>query len=119
VPAAIDYGCANCGAELDPGKAPERREVPRRGGRNLPVCDECAKDIDAQLTLIERVQSLGGIAILDLGELYPRDRCVWCRQPAKREKLRNTVVKSTMARAVECENRKRCMQRQRARREAA
>jgi DNA-directed RNA polymerase subunit RPC12/RpoP len=51
VAAAIDYGCANCGSELNPAKAPERREVPRRGGRNLPVCDDCAAKIDAQGTL--------------------------------------------------------------------
>jgi hypothetical protein len=51
VHSAIDYGCANCGAELDPRKAPERRPVPRRGGRNLPVCDECVREIDCQETL--------------------------------------------------------------------
>jgi hypothetical protein len=124
VRAAIDYGCANCGAELDPGRAPERRPVPRRGGRNLPVCGECVKEIDAQTMLDvpgrpERVASAGGIVILDLGKCYPANRCVWCGVSDRREKVRTVVVKSAMARAVECENRKRCFRRQRERRTAA
>ena len=44
-----DLGCGNCGGDL-PDK-PERRRVPRRGGRKLPVCAKCAKEIDRQGTL--------------------------------------------------------------------
>jgi hypothetical protein len=61
----------------------------------------------------ERVSAIG-IAIADLGELYPADKCVWCGQTERKEKLRRIVVKATMARAVECENHRRCMQRRRA-----
>ena len=122
MPSAIDYGCANCGAELDPAKAPERRAVPRRGGRTLPVCEDCIAEIDAQTTL-EGVQperaAMSNIAILDLGTRYPANRCVWCRASDRQEKMKTIVLKSAMARAVECANKKRCFRRQRARRTAA
>jgi hypothetical protein len=122
VHSAIDYGCANCGAELDPRKAPERRPVPRRGGRNLPVCDECVHEIDAQTTLDlpERAaMAITDIALAPLGEVCPRNRCVWCGASCGNEKMRKVVVKAYMARAMECANQKRCMQRRRAQRTAA
>lgn len=116
MPGALDYGCGNCSVELDPSKTPERREVPRKGGRRLPVCDKCAREIDSQLTLIEKARS---IAILPLGEIYPADRCLWCGITDRREKLREIVVKSAMARAVECVNHRRCMRRRRSLSQAA
>ncbi len=126
MPSVIDYGCANCGAELDPAKTVERRAVPRRGGRRLPVCEDCVKEIDAQGTLDaelgerpERAASAGGIALLDLGVMYPANRCVYCRASDRQEKMKAVVMKSAMARAVRCENQRRCIRRQRARREAA
>jgi len=45
----LEYGCGNCGGEL-PAR-PQKRRVPRKSGRLLPVCDGCAKAIDAQGTL--------------------------------------------------------------------
>jgi hypothetical protein len=56
---------------------------------------------------------------LPLGERYPADRCVRCGIGVKREKMREIVDIGGMARALECENYKRCMRRRRARRQAA
>jgi hypothetical protein len=53
-----DYGCGNCGADLP--NDPQVRHVPRKGGRRLPVCEECRKAIDAQATLGQSDGSLLG-----------------------------------------------------------